>query len=534
MSSAGTATRAPLLAVAAALVLGTLALYAPVRSHEFLHYDDDQYVTANPMVADGLSATGLRWAFGASHAANWHPLTWLSHMLDVQLFGMQAGPHLLVNAALHAANVLLLFLFLFRTTGELGPSAVAAALFAAHPLQVESVAWLSERKEVLSTFFGLLTLHAYVGHAARPSASRYAATAACYGASLLSKAMWITAPVLLLLVDYWPLSRLAGARTRAGAGPAFPPRTAGRLALEKLPLLGMALAAAVLALLAQARGGAVNTFDDVALGARLTNAIVSSVEYLQKAAWPVRLSALYPLLPGGPPTATFLGALTVLAAVTTLVALAARPMPWLAMGWAWYATALVPVIGVVQLGSERMADRYTYVPLIGVYVAVAWTFAALARRGGAWGSRAYGAGAAAIVLALAASTGRELAHWHDQESLFRRAVEVTGSARAHHILSQALDANGRTAEAVVHAGQAATLDPLNARAQRNLGYVLYRAGRVDESILALRRAIAIEPRDAEAHGNLAIAYGRKGWSDLAMQEMVLSSQLRAAALDGSR
>jgi tetratricopeptide (TPR) repeat protein len=521
-------TRA-LAGIAALMVLGTVGLYAQVSGHEFLHYDDDQYVTDNPMVAGGLSWSGVAWAFTSSHASNWHPLTWLSHMLDVQLFGMDAGAHLLVNALLHAATAALLFLLLARTTGALGRSVFVAALFAVHPLHVESVAWVSERKDVLSTLFGVLMLHAYARHALRPSALRYTLVLACFGLSLLSKAMWVTAPFLLLLLDYWPLQRIEGSPLHPDPGhPEVPRRTLARLLVEKVPLLAMAAAASIAAMAAQVGGGAVNSLEQVGLGARAANAVVAYAAYLGKALWPASLSAIYPLVPGGPPAWQAAAAGVLLAAITALAVRFVVRMPWIGVGWAWFLGTLVPVIGIVQLGAEAMADRYTYFPLVGVFIAVAWTADRLVRDAAPPAMNALRAAAVIAVVVLAVSAVGQLRYWRNQESLFRQAVAVTGSGRAHHVLSQALLAAGKLEESLVHAREAARLDSADARAQKNLGFVLYRLGQVDEAIVALRRAVALQPDYAEAHANLAIAYGKKGWTDQAMQEMSLSMKLRAA------
>jgi len=515
-------------ALAAGLAIVTFVLYARVGGHQFLHFDDDRYLTANPVVAAGFSAAGVRWAFTTFSVANWHPLAWLSHMLDVQVFGLRPGPHHLVNAGLHAVNGAVLFLVLARLTGATLLSFVSAALFAFHPLHVESVAWVSERKDLLSTFFGLLLLGAYARFAARPSPLRYVAVFLLLAASLMAKAMWITAPFLLLLLDWWPLQRVA---TRSGPDDPRPPRSSrlgtGRLVLEKLPLLALCAAVGAVAVVAQDREGALESLARLPLAERIGNAAGSYVAYLGQALWPSALSAYYPMQPPGSPVRA-VASLLALGGATVLAVLLRRRLPWLLVGWLWYLGMLVPVIGLVQVGSQAMADRYTYVPLVGIFVALAWTIDALVRPARA--RAALAVGAALALAALAAVTWVQIGHWRDQVSLFTHALAVTGNnGRAHHLLSQGFIAEQRWPEALVHAHEAARLDPENPRAHKNLGFVLYRNGRLDEAIASLERAVALDPGYAEAHGNLAIAYGRAGRTDDAVREMRLEMQLRPAA-----
>ena len=515
------------LALAALLALATFALYARVGGHRFLHFDDDRYVTANPVVAAGLTADGIRWAFTTLSVANWHPLAWLSHMLDVQLFGQDPGAHHLVNAGLHAVNAAVLFLVLARITGAAWLSLVVAALFAFHPLHVESVAWISERKDLLSTFFGFLAIGAHARHAARPSWPRFLAVFLLLSASLLSKAMWITAPFLFLLLDFWPLQRVASPWNPGDPRPPPAPRLpVGRLVAEKLPLLALCGAVGAVAVLAQAGEGALRTLDQLPLLDRVANAASSYVGYLGKTLWPASLSAWYPMREGGAAWPDGLALVAVLAATAAALRLHRR-LPWVTVGWLWYLGLLVPVIGLVQVASQAMADRYTYVPIVGLFVAATWSLDALARSRAT--RLALGAAAAAAVAALAAATWVQAGHWRDQVTLFSHALAATGpNGRAHHLLSQGLIAEGRWPEALLHAREAARLDPLNPRAHKNLGFVLFRSGFIDESILSLERAIALDPGYAEAHGNLAIAYGRKGRRDDALREMRLEMDLRAA------
>ena len=517
-------------ALAAILALFTFALYARVAGHQFLHFDDDRYVTANPMVVAGWTVDGVRWAFTTFSVANWHPLAWLSHMLDVQLFGLRPGPHHLGNAALHAANSALLFLVLARMTRATWPALLTSALFAFHPIHVESVAWVSERKDLLSTLFGLLLLGAHARFAARPTMLRYLAVFLLLAASLMAKAMWITAPFLLLLLDFWPLQRVAARWNpddpRPPPSPRFP---AGRLVLEKVPLIALCAAVGAVAVVAQGREGALESLARLPLPDRIGNAAASYLLYLRSTLWPSSLAAFYPMRPGGFPAWSVALALLSLGGATAAAFALRRRMPWVLTGWFWYLGMLVPVIGLVQVGSQSMADRYTYVPLVGIFVALLWSLDALVRPCRA---RAALAGLGAVGLAvLAAATWVQIGHWRDQVSLFTHAVAVTdGNGRAHHLLSQGFIAEGRWPEALVHAREAARLEPGNPRAHKNLGFVLYRSGLHTEAITSLERAVSIDPGYAEAHGNLAIAYGRVGRTEDALREMRLEMQLRSSTI----
>ncbi|HSN92229.1 MAG TPA: glycosyltransferase family 39 protein, partial [Anaeromyxobacteraceae bacterium] len=354
---------------ALALAAGTLLLYAPVAGFEFVHLDDNRYVIDNPRVRGGISWDGVLWAFTTLHASNWHPLTWLSHMLDVELFGVRAGPHHLVNALLHAVDAALLFLALSRMTGARGRSLLVAALFAVHPLHVESVAWVAERKDVLSTLFGLLALLAYARHAERPRAGTYLAVVLAFAASLLSKPMWVTFPFLLLVLDFWPLRRMAGSGPADGgdalARPVLPLR---RLLLEKLPLLALSAASSTVTVVAQGRGGSLAGLE-LPVPVRLANAAVSYVGYVRMTLWPADLAVFYPFREVGAWEA--IGAAALLAAATALAIRRARAFPELAVGWLWFAGTLVPVVGVVQVGSQALADRYAYLPSAGLFLAAA-------------------------------------------------------------------------------------------------------------------------------------------------------------------
>jgi tetratricopeptide (TPR) repeat protein len=488
---AAPATAPSAWAISAALAVGTFALYARSATFGFIRFDDNRYLTENPVVQRGLSWDGVAWAFGALRAANWHPLTWLSHMLDVTLFGMNPGAHHLVNAFLHAVNAALVFAVLWRMTGSRWRSAMVAALFAVHPLHVESVAWVSERKDLLSTTFGLLALGAYRRYVERPGAARYAAVAVLLAASLLAKPMWVTFPFLLLLLDGWPLGRAPGAaRGGVGPSPGSPPRSWPVLVLEKVPFLFLAAASSAATVYAQHRGGAIAGLE-LPPGSRVANAVVAYVQYLASAFWPASLSIYYPH-PGQLPIWEIGGAAVLLVLVTVTALGAARSLPWLAVGWCWFLGMLVPVIGIVQVGGQARADRYTYVPLVGLFIAVVWGgHRLLVPRLG----RAVTRGIAVAILAiLAVATTRQLGHWASNETVFTQALAVNpDDALAHGVLAEGLRAERRFEEALLHARAATRLEPGNAQHWETLGLTARDAGALPEAREALETALRLGP-----------------------------------------
>jgi Flp pilus assembly protein TadD len=515
------------LAVAVALLGAAVAIFWPATRGEFLAYDDPDYVSASPMVLRGLTGAGVRWAFGGFHASNWHPLTLLSHMADVDLFGERPWGHHLVSVLLHAANAALLFLVLRSLTGALWRSALVAALFAVHPLHVESVAWVSERKDVLSTAFWLLALGAYLGYVRRPGPGRYLLLALAFAAGLMAKPMLVTLPLLLLLLDFWPLGRTSaggGQPSRAGIRGLL--GNVGPLIAEKLPLFALSAAAAGLALLAQRSGGALGTLEQYPLGARALNALTAGAGYIGKALWPRGLAVLYPHA-GSAVSAPEAVLAALLLAGTTLAALRwARRRPSLTVGWLWYLVTLLPVLGLVQVGQQAMADRYTYVPLVGLFVAAVWAAGdLLALRPQARGIAA--AAAAAALLVLAAGARAQIAYWHDGVALFSRALEVTGgNATIHNNLGTALADRGRFDEALPHYREAVRLAPGNAAYRNNLGTTLADLGRFDEALPHYREAIRLAPDDAVYHYNLASALDRLGRTAAAMQSYRRALELK--------
>ena len=487
--------------IAAGIFLGTLALYARVAGHPFIFFDDNRYVTENPTVQAGLTWRGIAWAFTTLHVSNWHPLTWLSHMLDVELFGLNPGAHHVVNVLFHGANSVLVFLVFLRMTGATWRSAFVAALFAVHPTHVESVAWVAERKDVLSTLLGLLAMLVYAGWTRRGGVWRYLGVVALFAASLLSKPMWVTLPFLLLLLDVWPLQRWAGSPVPVDPEPPASPRLGlGRLVLEKLPLLALSAASSAMTVVAQSRGGAMVNLD-LGMGPRIGNAAVAYVRYLLKTIWPADLAIYYPLPSGGPPAWQAVAAVVVVVVVSLVAVLALTRAPWLALGWFWFLGTLVPVIGLVQVGAQAMADRYTYLPAIGLYVALAWGGWAAARR---WhvekGAAAVAAGA---LLASSAVTWNQEGYWSDHVTLFEHALAVEPrSGVAVGVLSEGMRRAGRLGEAVSLAEEAVAIAPGNPRHLNNLA-VSYRAVRRNaEARELLVAAIRLDPGYATSWLNL--------------------------------
>jgi tetratricopeptide (TPR) repeat protein len=497
----GTPPGAPLWLPALLLALLVLAVYAGARGLGFVNFDDDGYVTGNYRVRAGLSLAGARWALTTFQQGNWHPLTWLSHMLDVQLFGLAAGAHHLVSVGLHAANTVLLFLLLQALTGLRWRSAAVAALFAVHPLHVESVAWVAERKDVLSTLLALLALGAYLRHLRAPSGWRLAPAAALYALGLAAKPMLVTLPLLMLLLDWWPLGRV-----RIPG----PPGVAGAALREKIPFFCLAGASGVVTLLAQHRGGTVVPLGDTPAGARLANAFLAIARYLGKVLWPAGLAVFYPHPEGGVSPGAAAAAALLVAAVTAVALRAARRAPWLVFGWLWFLVGLAPVIGIVQVGSQALADRYAYLPLAGLLVLLAWGASAAGSRVGVprW---ALALGLLAALAASSVAAARQVSVWRDSATLFAHAVAVTeDNWLAQDKLAEALDDEGRAAEAVPRYEEALRLRPGFAQAHVNLGGDLAVAGRRRDARWHFEEALRLDPDSAEAHNGLGVVLGSLG------------------------
>ncbi len=504
----------------AALGVGTALVFAQVVGHEFISYDDDEYVTANAHVLRGVRWEGVAWAVTSTEAANWHPVTWLSHMLDVELFGMSPGAHHAVNVGIHALAAVLLALVWWRMTGAMGRSLALAALFAIHPLRAESVAWVAERKDVLSTLLWIVTIGAYVEYVRRPALGRYLLVLAAYALGLMAKPTLVTLPFALLLLDGWPLGRFARGPIRWSA---FAP-----LVREKLPLLALAAASSAITYVAQSRGDAVSRAGASPLTERVANALVAYVAYLWKTVWPTDLAVLYPhpsLTAGGLPAWQVAGSAVLLAALSAWVVAQRRARPYLLVGWLWFLGTLVPVIGLVQVGLQSMADRYAYVPHIGLLAAVVWGVHDLAsterlRRGAA-------VVAACAVLALSAVTWHQLGFWKDHETLFRHAIAVTrDNSPAHAGLAAWLGTHGRPAEALAHAREAVRLAPRNLIAWKNLSVALRVEGSPQEAVSAAQEAVRLAGSDAESWRYLGLAQREAG--DPAEAKRALDEALRLA------
>ena len=498
-----------------------LVFYNPVGHNGFLNYDDDGYITGNPHVKAGLTWATVKWSFTTFDQGNWHPLTWISHALDFELFGLHPGGHHYMNVLLHATNAVLLFLLLQSATGFRWRSLMVAALFALHPMNVESVAWASERKSVLSTTFFLLALYAYVWYARRPGLRRYGTVAFFFALALLSKPQVIALPFLLLLWDYWPLGRI-GAPVVPGPtaqGENAPKLSSGWLVLEKLPLLLLSAASAVVTMKAQKAGLAGQTFSRYSLLLRLETAVVSYVRYLEKALWPSQLVALYPH-----PTKLYpawqAGAAVVLLLLITAVVLRARDQRYLAVGWFWFLGSLVPMIGLVQVGFQAMADRYAYIPFIGLFLMITWLAAdwAQARQVSA---RWLAVAAVCCLLALGTLTYRQVGYWHDSSSFWLRTLALTrDNYVAQNNLGEFLLNQGRTEEAAAHFRSALDIRPDGLTANLNLGAYEDRRGNLPAAIeryqMVARHAADLGMR-ATAYSSLGFAYRGMGQATKAKQ-----------------
>lgn len=526
--------------VLAALIAVNLFIYAQVRRHEFIHWDDPGYVSQNSEVARGLTWEGVGWAFTTGYQANWHPLTWLSHMLDVELFGMTPGAHHAVSVFFHIANTLLLFWILFRMTAAVGRSAFVAGLFAAHPLHVESIAWTAERKDVLCMFFTLLSIWAYLAYVRKPSALLRLSAAALFALALMAKPMAVSLPFLLILLDFWPLGRL-----RFGAGQW---RAWLRLIREKALWIAIALASGATTLLVQWRGGSFVGMDARPWGSRAANALASYVAYLRDMIWPANLSVFYPFT--SLPALWIFACFLALAGVSVLAIRLAGRHPYLFVGWMWYLAALVPVIGLVQVGSQARADRYTYLPLIGIFIVAAWGITKMFERLRS-GKVPLAIAGGVLVCALAVAARTEAGYWkngvvlwshaldsHPESYLahlnlgneyfnrgdeaaalrhFREALRLSpNSAESHNSIGVALLKQGDAAGALKHFRLAVHLKPNYAEARRNLGARLVGLGEIDEATSHLAAALSVNAQDPLAHYEIGLALFKQGKNDEAI------------------
>jgi len=499
--------------IATAIFAGTFALFSAARHNDFVSYDDPYYVAENANVAAGLSMDGVRWAFSTFEDGNWFPLTWLSHMTDVSLWGLDAGAHHLVNAGLHALAAAALFLVL----GALGipsfASVLAVALFAVHPLRVESVAWAAERKDVLSSLLAICTIGAYVRWVRHPSRGRFAWLVVVFAAALMAKAMPMTLPFVLLLIDYWPLQR-------------WPAESWRQLVREKAVLFAMAIAAGVIAIAAQSGAGATATLTAVSPAARLSNAAVSYVAYLGDIIWPADLAVFYPRTPVSILAAAV--AVVLLAGISLLAWRQRSARPYLIVGWLWYLGMLLPVIGLLQIGSQARADRYTYLPMIGLCLAVACLVESIARQSRTRQIVAF-TGASVICAVLADATLQQIRTWRDSVTLFEHARTVTPpNYTTISNLANALRRAGFDDRALAEFREAVRLAPRSAEAHTSLGAALARQGRLEEATEALQTAVRLTSDNYDAHYNLAHVFMRTGRMTDAIVHMT-----QAVRLNGS-
>jgi protein O-mannosyl-transferase len=546
-----------LLLISLFLILTTMLAYWQVGNHEFVNFDDNVYVTENSHIQDGITIQSLRWAFTTSHSANWHPLTWISHMLDVQLFGLKPQWHHLMNLLFHIANVLLIFLVLHRMTKTLWQSAFVAALFALHPLHVESVAWVAERKDVLSTFFWMLTLLAYSHYAQKPRLKNYLAVVAFFVFGLMAKPMVVTLPFVLLLLDYWPLGRLseskpaqpiraqasgtASARRKKGkaggkqtpkitvemekpAKPVFKWALIRPLVLEKIPLFALTALSCAATYIAQSKGGAVTALQIITLDARVANAFVSYLVYIFKMIWPDNLAVFYPH-PGLLPSWQVLGAALILVAATIAVFMRAKESPYLPVGWLWFAGTLVPVIGIVQVGAQAMADRYTYIPSIGLFLMAAWGIPEIFRKR-RYGKEVLAASSALCLICFLILTWIQTGYWYDSMTLSNHALNVTrDNYYMYHNRGHALERLGKYTQAIENYTRAVNINPRYAEAFNNRGASYGYLGDHVKAIEDYDRAIQINPEHANAYFNRGVDYAELGNHTRAVQDFERAIQI---------
>ena len=515
----------------------TTAVYFPLRHFEFVNFDDDLFVTMNPHIRNGLTWEAVDWSFAAGlihtdrNVDYWRPLSYLSHALDIEVFGFHPAGHHLMSLAMHVAATISLFLVLNLMTGALWRSAFVAALFALHPLHVESVAWIAERKDVLSGLFFILTLGAYTQYSGQPfTMSRYLLVLGLFGLALMSKPIVVTLPFVLLLLDYWPLRRFAGLlmadeEDRSPVRSQFPIQTVLRLVLEKLPFFLLAMGSSIFAFRSQKAVGAASLLGQVSLPARMGNALVSYTAYLLNLFWPVKLAVFYPY-PTALPVWPVAGAVVLLAGITLLVLAAAKRCPWLPVGWLWYLGMLLPVIGILQVGAQARADRYTYLSFIGLFLMITWTVGDLCPP---WRQRklVLGAAMAIALVILTVCTSTQVSYWRNSETLWTHTLAHTsGNYIAHNNLGLALLQEGDVDEAISHYQKALQINSDYAELHYNFGIALLQNGDVDEAIAQYQTALQIKPGYAEAHINLGIALLQKGNVDEAITHFQTALQIK--------
>ncbi len=512
-------TKKHLFIVSLLLALAAFIAFWQVTDSDFINYDDWNYVTENSHIQGGFTLEGIEWAFTTDYASNWHPLTWISHMVDVQLFGLRPGWHHLTNLLFHLANTVLLFLILHRMTKALWRSALVAALFALHPLHVESVAWVAERKDVLSTFFWMLTMGMYVSYVGRPGFMRYLGLLCCFALGLMAKPMLVTLPFVLLLLDYWPLQRLEEKKPTISPWSSIP-----RLLAEKIPLFVLAALSSIVTYFVQQHGGAMRALETLTPSARIANALVSYVAYMVKMLWPANLAILYPH-PEWWPLWKVLGSAAILIAITVVAIRGIKKWPYVAVGWFWYVGTLVPVIGIVPVGMQAMADRYTYVPLIGLFIIVAWGVPELLKN---WPHRkkALIALPALCLLCLLLLTWRQVGYWRNSIDLYDHTLEVTDRNSAiQHNRGVVYHRLGKYAQAIADYDKAIQINPKYGKAYINRGIVYSNLGNYTQAIADFDKAIEINPKYGEAYWNRGIVNAILGNHVRAIDDITTAARL---------
>jgi protein O-mannosyl-transferase len=491
------------------LVAMVLLLYWPVAGYDFIDMDDNLYLLENPGIQKGISREGISWAMTTLYTTNWHPLTWLSLMADYELHGLNAAGYHVHNLLLHILNAVLLFLVLRRMTRETWKCLTVAVLFAVHPLNIESVAWIAERKNLLSTLFWILTLFAYVRYTERPGWMRYTPALLLFALGLTAKPMLVTLPFVLLLLDYWPLRRFSPAgRWNDESGPAHGRFVLWPLLKEKIPFFLLSLCSGLITLYAAKTGGTVKSMAAFPLAGRIENALVAFVSYLDKTFRPVDLVIFYPYPTTGHPLWQSAAALLLLTAVTVFVALKRKKHPYLITGWFWYLITLLPVIGIIQVGLQSMANRYAYIPLIGIFVLAAWGMPDLLKAGA--GRRVLPLAAALLILIFSFSTWSQLPHWQNSEAAFRYALQATeNNFIAHNGMGRIWQIRGDITKARLHYQEALRIQPGYAEVHSNLAVILFNEGRIAEAEKGFREALRYKPNLVEAHNNLGMALVRQ-------------------------
>jgi len=498
------------------LTLVTLAVYFQVHSFGFVDYDDPAYVSQNPHIQTGITLQSVKWAFTSGHAGNWHPLTWLSHILDWQLYGSNPAGHHLTNLFFHIINTLLLFLVLKRMTNAVWQSAFVAALFALHPMHVESVAWVSERKDVLSAFFWLLAMLAYTRYVKKSNLTNYLFTLLVFALGLMAKPMLVTLPFVLLLFDYWPLERISR----------FSRQIFYRLVLEKVPFFALSVISSIITFLVQQSGGAISSLAKISIQSRVCNALISYVQYIGKMFWPRHLTFFYPYPVENVSILFTVTSAVLLIAATIFVLRLAKKYPYLFTGWFWYLGTLVPVIGIVKVGGQAMADRYTYITLIGLFIIIAWGFPDLLAK---WRYRkvALTSSALLIILAMSICTRFQIHYWQNSRTLFQHALDVTkNNYVAYSGVANSLVLQGRLDEAIQNYSQSIRIAPKYVLARIGLGDALLKDGKIDQAVIECQKALQIKSDEPDGLNILGIALSQQGKLDEAVKCFTLSLQIR--------